>query len=353
MIIGTMSEIEKKLDWLQLYRSRAIGVKKFFKLIEQFGSAEEALRMVNRDGLYSRKQAEEELAKVTKLGGEMLCSYEESYPALLKETYDYPPVISILGNKELLGRDMIAIVGARNSSIQSCKFTQEIASQLGAAGFVVVSGLARGIDTAAHQGALSAGTIAVIATGINKIYPRANTKLSHEIAEKGLVISEYAFDTEPLATNFPQRNRIVAGMSKGVLVVEANLRSGSLITARFALEQNREVFAVPGSPMDNRAEGTNHLIKQGAHVVTEAQDILNIIAPESKIMQQIAHDDESAEQPNLKYGDMLEMLSKVPIEIDELLRNCKIPENQLQDMLFDMEMEGIIVRSAGGKIALG
>ena len=280
---------EQRLDWLQLIRSDNVGPRTFAWLLRQYGdarSAIEALPELSRRGgasrairIYPRADAEREMAAARRLGVELVGIREEAYPQRLAEIDDAPPLLAVRGNIAALTRPMIAIVGSRNASAAGLKFAERIARELGEAGFVIASGLARGIDAAAHRASLATGTVAVLAGGHDHIYPEQHVDLLDAILPGGAAISEMPFGWEPRAQDFPRRNRLISGLSLGVVIVEAAKRSGSLITARLALEQGREVFAVPGSPIDPRAEGTNGLLKQGATLVTEAADVLEVLEP--------------------------------------------------------------------------
>ena len=264
----------ERLDWLRLIRSENVGPVTFYQLLSRFGSAEAALaalpEIAHRGGraraltICPRATAERELQQLHAAGSRFVAWGEPDYPAALAALDDAPPLISVKGDTTLFARNALAIVGARNASANGRRFARDIALQLGQQGLLVVSGLARGIDGAAHDGALATGTVAVVAGGIDQVYPEENRALHEQIAERGVIVAEMPVGTEPQARHFPRRNRIISGCALGVLVVEAALRSGSLITARFALEQGRDVFAVPGSPLDPRCRGTNDLIRNGA-----------------------------------------------------------------------------------------
>jgi DNA processing protein len=274
----------EKINWLRLARSQNVGKSTFFRLLEIFSSVERALQNISemsRQGganqkikVCSQSEAEKEFEDSLKFNAEIILFKNSDYPKLLKEIADPPPIITIKGKKELLEKDKIAVVGPRNASFNGIAFAKKIAQDLGQHNFVVTSGLARGVDAAAHQSSLSTGTIAVIAGGINDIYPKENSELYQKITDSGLLISEQPFGSPPKGGNFIQRNRIISGLSLGVVVVEASIKSGTLVTARFAGEQGREVFAVPGSPFDSRCHGTNRLIKDGARLTEGIEDIL-------------------------------------------------------------------------------
>jgi DNA processing protein len=258
-------------------------------MIRRFGSARAALAALPR---LARKSASgrivaapgeaeiaAETAALSRIGARLLCWGEPAYPAALAAIEDAPPVLTLLGRAELLSRPMVAVVGARNASANGCRLARELARGLGEAGLVIVSGLARGIDAAAHLGALDSGSIAAVAGGVDIVYPEENRDLHRALAEKGALLSELPLGSEPQARHFPRRNRIISGLALGVVVVEAAARSGSLITARFALEQGREVFAVPGSPLDPRCRGTNDLLRNGAVLTETVEDVLTQLAP--------------------------------------------------------------------------
>lgn len=365
-----LSEAEK-LDWLRLARAENVGPITFYRLIEYYGSAENALKalpeLAKRGGKKKPLVApplsdiEREYNALRKLGGDILCAAEEGYPLALSATDDAPPVLSFIGKVELLHRSCLAMVGARNASLNGKKFAAKLAGDLGAHNQVIVSGLARGIDTAAHQGALATGTIAVVAGGINDIYPEENTALYHEIREKGLILAESPLGQKPFAQSFPKRNRIVSGLSKGVIVVEATMRSGSLITARMASEQGRDVYAVPGHPLDPRASGPNHLIREGATLVRSCEDIMESVldfsgsAMREPFLRQIPLDPpvpHYEEPPDNSHDAVLEKLSFTPIAVDEILRSCHLSSGAMQSILLDLELAGRIKRLPGNRIQL-
>ncbi|HEV7960317.1 MAG TPA: DNA-processing protein DprA, partial [Rhizomicrobium sp.] len=323
----------EKLAWLRLARTPEVGPVTFAQLIARFGTASAALeelpRLARRGGKAKNfvpakeEEAAREWNRLTGLGGRLVLSSDEDFPAGLAALSPPPPLISILG--ALPRKDMIAVVGARNASALARKFTQLLARELGEAGLAVVSGLARGIDSAAHEAALEHGTAAVVAGGVDVIYPPENEALYRAIAERGAVISEMPLGEEPQARHFPRRNRLISGLSRGVVVVEAAERSGSLITANYALEQGREVFAVPGSPLDPRAKGANRLIREGATLIESAADVLSVLAP------MLGHDYRERETPISPQPEpgleeeadhvrrrIEDALSVSPVEMDEL-----------------------------------
>ncbi len=277
-----MNNEKEKIAWLRLVRSENVGPVTFRQL-----SALEAIPdMVQRAGgkkkiiLCPHDVAQKEYENTIALGGKIIASYEDEYPDLLKEIHDYPPILSVIGDGKILQKKSLGIVGTRNATINGKQIAKKLGYDLAGGGYVIASGLALGIDRAAHEGAIMAGdgnTIAVIGCGVDVCYPEQNKDVYEQIKEKGIIISEFPLGSSPQAMNFPRRNRIISGLSLGIIVVEAQKRSGSLITARLALEQNREVFAVPGSPLDSRGGGPNHLIKEGAVLIESAGDVLDVV----------------------------------------------------------------------------
>lgn len=366
----------ERFAWLRLVRTENVGPVTFYQLIESFGSAGEALKalpeLAKRGGRKKPLQAANErdvmreYEALKKRGGQILSVLDASYPIALAATDDAPPVISVLGKAALLNQSCIGIVGARNASLNGKKMAFKLAADLGARDQIIVSGLARGIDTAAHEGALRSGTIAVVAGGIDVVYPEENQKLYDAIIEQGAIIAESPYGQKPFAQSFPRRNRIVSGLSKGVVVVEASLRSGSLITARLAGEQGRDVYAVPGSPLDPRASGPNHLIREGATLVRGADDVMEQILnfsgngfrdrPENIYNMNTYTNKISNENSSLSPEDLqktiLSHLSFTPIHVDELLRACHITISTLQSCLLELELAGRVKRLYGNKICL-
>ncbi len=282
-----MQDSERRA-WLRLARTENVGPVTFRNLIARFGSATAALeelpRLASRGGgknfvLPDETEALRELDALAMLGGRMIAACEPEYPRGLKALEAPPPILSMLGHPHLLQKEMIAIVGARNASALARKFADMLARELGFAGLVVVSGMARGIDSSAHEAALAVGTVAVVAGGVDIIYPPENEKLYAAIKNQGVIVSEMRLGEAPQARHFPRRNRIISGLARGVVVVEAAEKSGSLITAQCALDQGREIFAVPGSPLDPRARGANRLIREGATLTESAEDILSVLSP--------------------------------------------------------------------------
>ncbi len=293
---GGRLEDEQLVDWLRLIRSENIGPRTFRQLINRYGGARQALealpelvaktlrgrviRLVDRDEVLR------EIAAAHARGVRFIASIDPDYPPLLREIADAPPILAIRGNATVTRRDAVAIVGSRNASAVGLAFAERLARGLSGANYVIVSGLARGIDAVTHRATLMTGTIAVLAGGHARPYPPEHEKLADDIAEHGLVISEMPFDWEPRGRDFPRRNRLIAGVSRATVVVEAARRSGSLITAKFANDQGREVFAVPGSPLDPRAEGANDLLRQGANMCTRAEDVIELLAGASRFSSQ-------------------------------------------------------------------
>lgn len=359
------------LAWLRLARTESIGPITFYKLLESCGSASaalEALPALSRRG--GRKKPltppspsaiEREFEALQKMGGHILTAFCPEYPQLLRACDDAPPVLSVLGNPALMQKQSIAMVGARNASLNGRKLAEKLARDLGQHGQIITSGLARGIDTAAHKGALESGTIAVVAGGIDVIYPEENTSLYEQIKEKGCVMAESPLGQKPFAQSFPRRNRIVSGLSTATIVVEATLRSGSLITARLAGEQGRDVLAIPGSPLDPRAEGPNALIRDGATLIRNANDVLECLQNFSgHALKEPFHppplfhiiEGGLEEPPEDARAMILSNLSFTPIMVDELLRACHLTIPVLQTLLLELELGGRIKRLPGNKITL-
>jgi len=363
----TLSDTERR-DWLRLARAQNVGPVTFATLIARFHSATRALeelpRLARRGGAASdlkiptKADAERELETTAKLGARMVASIEPEFPSGLAALDAPPPVIAVLGNTPILLHELVAVVGARNASALGRKFAAELASGLGNAGLVVVSGMARGIDTAAHEGALASGTVAVLAGGVDDIYPPENARLYNEILEKGAIVSEMSTGHKPQAQHFPRRNRIISGLSRGVIVVEAAEGSGSLITARLALEQGREVFAVPGSPLDPRAKGTNRLLRDGATLVEGAEDVLDVLRPlltdtfrePSRVFWQGTVSSETSDDRFRSV--VVELLGAAPVSMDEIIRQSGAPASDVLGIIMELELAGRIHREPGGRICL-
>lgn len=365
----------EKLNWLRLFRTENVGPITFYKLMARYGSACDALEalpeLAARGGRKKPLKAPpmadvvREYEALHRFGGDILTAACDGYPELLRHCDDAPPVLSYLGNPALLKQSCIAMVGARNASLNGRKLAQGLARDLGARGQVIASGLARGIDTAAHEGALASGTIAVVAGGIDVVYPRENNALFETIRESkeglGLVLAESPFGTSPQARHFPKRNRIVSGISQATIVVEATQRSGSLITARLAGEQGREVMAIPGSPLDPRAQGPNHLIREGAALIRDANDVMEILMNfAGNGMREPRHAPASFEQPPAANEDIPENarqivfdnLSFTPVSVDEMIRACHMSIPVMQTILLELELAGRVKRLPGNRISL-
>ena len=299
--------------------------------------------------------AEREIARVEKLGAKWLLLGEGLYPRLLSEQEDAPPLLIAKGDLNLLDRQTVAIVGARNSSAAACRFARGLAHDLGQHDLVVVSGLARGIDSAAHDGALATGTVGVIAGGIDIFYPPENEDRQRAMYDRGLVIAEMPPGTEPRARHFPYRNRIIAGMSSGTVVVEAAPRSGSLITARLAAEAGREVMAVPGSPLDPRAQGCNQLIRDGATLIQNAADVVEAVRPFASQVRSPPTRFEPAPEDLNGYdalGEVEGLLGPSPVPVDEIIRLSGASSGAVQMALLELDLSGRLDRHAGGKVSL-
>ena len=336
---------------LRLARSARVGPMTFHEALGHFGSARTACAQL---ATIPESAIAREEAALTAAKGRFLVFGDRDYPAALASLPDAPPVLSAIGDIGLLGRSALALVGARDASAAGRRFAGDLSRGLGEAGFVIASGLARGIDAAAHAAALDSGTIAVLAGGIDQIYPPQNADLHREIATRGLLLAESPFGAPPLARAFPRRNRIVSGLSLGVVVVEAADRSGSLITARMAAEQGREVFVVPGSPMDPRYTGSNSLIRDGAILTRDASDILTTLGRPveniKKVSQQtVNHIEKSDDTDRAK---VLSELSSVATAVDEVVRRCQVSAAAVADVLLSLELEGRLERHRGNRISL-
>ncbi|WP_207460634.1 DNA-processing protein DprA [Azospirillum sp. SYSU D00513] len=361
----------ERLDWLRLIRSENVGPVTFHRLIERYGTARAALdalpELARRGGrakplrIAAKAEVERELTALRRAGGRMLCACEPDYPVPLAAVDDAPPVVSVLGHAHLLARRSVALVGARNASLNGRKFAERLARDLGEAGFLVVSGLARGIDTAAHLGSLSSGTAAVLAGGIDVVYPPENEGLYRDILDQGVAVAESAFGTQPQARHFPRRNRLISGLSLGVVVVEAALKSGSLITARMALEQGREVMAVPGSPLEPRSHGPNDLIRQGATLVEGADDVIRALEalsppsasePPGSVFGAVRMAEPEESVLRSARAVILENLGPTPIGIDELVRGCQLSAPVVLTVVLELELAGRALRLPGNQICL-
>ncbi len=388
----------QRLDWLRLSRVEGVGPRTFQGLINRFGGAAAALE--NLPALAAARarpvhiptigEIEAEMRAAQRLGVHLIASGEDDYPPRLMEIDGPPPILAVRGRLDLLHQKSVAIVGARNASASGRKMATRLAAGLAEGGYAVVSGLARGIDTEAHRASLDKGTIAVLAGGLDRPYPPENAALFEEIAGKGAVISEMPLGLSPRGRDFPRRNRLISGLALAVVVVEAARRSGSLITARMANEQGREVFAVPGSPLDPRCEGTNDLLREGASIVTGAEDILGLLAPLAGVMERsprlfrekpsdegealfeewgeaagapdrdpesgsraLYSSEDEDRQPGETTPEMqiLALLAVDPVEIDVLTRMSGLSARVAQAALIDLELAGAITRHPGNRVS--
>ncbi len=366
-------DFNEKFARIILARSERIGPLAFANLIRKFGTATKAVSALRQNpkqySLASDAQISQEIENTAKIGGQILVWGEANYPQSLGNIPAPPPIISFLGHEVYLHKPAIAIVGARDGSANGLKLAQRFAQVL-SQDWTIISGLARGIDTAAHEGALqnvpnSSSTIAVLAGGVDEIYPKENQKLYEKIKEIGTIVSEAPLGAKPLPKHFPKRNRIISGLSLGVLVVEAALQSGTLITAKFAAEQGRDVFAIPGSPLDSRMRGCNDLIRNGAHLCETPDDIEPILRRQINLFNEDKFDnyfDDQDFMPNIEqYSDnesesakklILEKLSYSPIHLDELKRSCGLMNGLFNHCILELELMGYIEYQAGNKYAL-
>ncbi len=362
---------DDRISWLRLLRSRRVGPSTFYRLMTEHGSAQAALEAlpevaraagVDKYEICPEGVVLAEMKAARAAGARLICAGEAAYPTDLLQVSDAPPMMWAVGDVSVLSRPMISLVGARNASSLGVRMARALASDLGEKGYVIVSGLARGIDTAAHQASLETGTIAVLGGGVDVMYPAENTNLAQDIAEGGVRLSEQPMGLVPQARHFPRRNRIISGMARATVVVEAAAKSGSLITARNALDQGREVLAVPGHPFDARAAGCNMLIRDGARLVRNAEDIIEALPSEDAPAHQTELPLEVASnttQPGGSHPDsvtlhrqILERLGPSPIAEDQLIRDLAAPANNVSPALVDLELEGRIKRQAGGLLAL-
>jgi DNA processing protein len=358
-----------RLSWLRLSRTENVGPVTFRQLLARFGTAEKAIEalpeLAARGGLKRKltvptlKAVEDEIRVLEKRGAQILTWGDDAYPKLLAQTPDAPPVLLVEGHAPLLNKQpLVAMVGARNASLNGRRYAEKLARELGEAGIIVVSGLAAGIDASAHQGALATGTIGVIAGGFDHVYPPENAGLYDKLQTQGAIVTEMPLGTPIRPQLFPRRNRIVSGLCRGVIVVEAALQSGSLITARLAGEQGREVMAVPGSPMDPRAAGTNRLIKDGATLVESAMDVTNLLnqqrLEESELPLFAADTSHKIDenQADRARAALLGGLAPTPTPVDELIRLCDFPAPIVWAALLELELAGRILRLPGNQVAL-
>jgi DNA processing protein len=361
---GARLSDEQRLDWLRLIRSENVGPRSFRTLLAHYGSAGAALaalpELARRGGadrairICRREDAEREIAAAGQQGISLIALGESDYPERLAAIDDAPPLLAVRGQRAALARPMMAMVGSRNASAAGLKFAGRLARDLGEAGFVIASGLARGIDAAAHRASVATGTVAALAGGQARVYPSEHAELLDEIVIEGAAVSEMPLDWEPRSRDFPRRNRLISGLALGVIVVEAALRSGSLITARLGAEQGREVFAVPGSPLDPRAEGTNGLLKQGATPITEANDVIAAVQPiigrSTPTMSAAERDpmEQPLPEPDTDArGRILALLGPTPVAIDDLIRLSGASAAAVRTALLELDVAGRLARQQG------
>ncbi|MGQ2908508.1 MAG: DNA-processing protein DprA [Aliihoeflea sp.] len=362
----------QRLNWLRLLRSDNVGPATFRDLINRFGSASAALDalpdLAARGGgrkirIATAAQAQAEMEQVARFGGRIAAIGEADYPPMLRHMDVPPPLVTVMGRCDVFAAPAVSIVGARNASASGARMARQLAGELGAAGFTIVSGLARGIDAAAHWASLETGTVAVLAGGLDKPYPPENLELVGRIARSGAVITEMPFGWEPRARDFPRRNRLIAGLGLGLVVVEAAQRSGSLITARLAGELGRIVFAVPGSPLDPRAAGSNGLLKDGAILTLGSDDVLEHLrpmigrapAPALREPDAAPLDPAFDEQPEPERDDrtrLIEALSPSPTAVDDIVRHTDLPARTVRTLLLELDLAGRLERHSGGAVSL-
>ncbi len=370
---GIVLTDRQRISWLRLIRSDNVGPATFRDLINTFGTAEAALSMLPelsaRGGstrvirVASLDEAERELAFAERFGARFIGIGEPDYPQALRQIDAAPPLLAVKGDPAAARRPSLGIVGSRNASVSGAKFAAMIARDAGRAGYTITSGLARGIDAAAHAASLDTGTIAAMAGGLDQPYPPENVPLLRQIIEGGgLAVSEMPFGWEPRARDFPRRNRLIAGISLGLAVVEAAVRSGSLITARFAADFGRLVFAVPGSPLDPRCQGTNRLIRDGATIVTEPADILEALQPLTSIdlftpreMNEPIEDGErrlSAPPDDSERQRIVDALGPTPVDVDDIIRHTALSAAQVYLVLLELDLAGRLHRHANGMVSI-
>ncbi|BBD97278.1 DNA-protecting protein DprA [Sphingobium amiense] len=359
-----MSENER-FDRLRLIRSPRIGPVSYRQLLVRFGSAGEALRAIptlaerggGRASVADEGAVEREIAASRALGARYLLMGDADYPALLDQMEGAPPALIVKGDARLTARPCVAMVGARNASAAACRFARTLAQDLGQRDAVVVSGLARGIDTEAHRGSIDSGTIGVIACGMDVVFPPENAALQADVAERGLLVTEHPPGVQPLARHFPARNRIIAGLALGTVVVEAAPKSGSLITARLAGEAGREVMAVPGSPLDPRAQGCNELIRQGAILVQNAADVMEAVGGfDPRMVRQESFsflgEPVSSDVAEAERATVMGLLGHAAVPVDEVVRLSGLSPAIVQTVLLELELGGRLERHAGGRVSI-
>ncbi|MDU9002480.1 DNA-processing protein DprA [Sedimentitalea todarodis] len=364
---------DDRFAWLRLLRSRRVGITTFYRLLAEHGTAQKALaalpEVARAAGVQGYEicpagviEAEIKAAKAAR--ARLLCLGDPDYPVHLTDISDAPPMLWAVGDTSLLSRSTVALVGARNASSLGTRMARALAHELGEKGYCIASGLARGVDTAAHVAAIGTGTIAVMAGGVDVVYPAENGGLAQDIASAGLLISEQPIGTTPQARHFPSRNRIISGVAQAVVVVEAAVKSGSLITARDALDQGREVFAVPGHPFDARASGCNMLIRDGATLVRNADDVIAalppLITPATPVQRDMLTDlpppppeRRTLAQTATLHQQILSRLGPSPVAEDQLIRDLEVSAGHVGPALVDLELDGKIRRQSGGLLSLG
>ena len=361
---------EEAFARIRLLRSPNVGPVSYAQLLRRFGNAQAAVEalpdLASRGGRpyqpARRERIEDEVAAVRRTGARYLFEDSPDYPALLREIDGAPPILTVRGDVALAGKPCVAIVGARNASAAAVKLARDFAAALAEAGFVAVSGLARGIDGAAHRGALGGAlpaTIGVIASGIDIAYPPQHADLQEDIARRALLIAEQPPGTEPRGSHFPSRNRIIAGLASGTLVVEAAPKSGSLITARLAAEAGREVMAIPGSPLEPRAQGCNQLIREGAVLVQSPEDVIELLSsfagtPRSTFREPLPAGWDAAPEDfaDAEPADIAGLLTTAPVAVDELIRQADASPAEVQMALLELEIAGRLQRHAAGRVSL-
>ena len=362
---------EDRINWLRLLRSRRVGTATFYRLMNDHGSAQASLDAlpdiaraagVNGYRICPKSVVEEELRAGRKIGARLLAIGEPEYPASLALIPDAPPLLWVKGDVSLFERPMVALVGARNASSLGLRMARAVSRDLGAEGFGIVSGMARGIDTAVHKAALDTGTIAVLGGGLDVIYPAENKDLYRQIADTGVIVSEQPLGMKPFARHFPMRNRIVSGMALATVVIEAAAKSGSLLTAGNAMEQGREVMAVPGHPFDGRSSGCNNLLRDGASLIRGARDVIDVLAQASPLaltakhtpdeaIEPIDHTPQSLDDTTALHTEILSRLGGVAIAEDQLIRDLSARAEDVSSQIMTLELDGHITRKAGGLLS--
>lgn len=358
----------ERLAWLRLLRSRRVGIATFYRMLHEHGTATAALAALPEvaagAGVTDYRPCPEgvatkEMKAARQAGARMVCIGTPDYPAALLDVPDAPPILWMIGDIQVLQRPMVALVGARNASSLGLRMARNMAAELAEAGYVVVSGLARGIDAAAHRASLDSGTVAVMAGGADVLYPAENAALGTELTANGLRLSEMPMGLQPMARNFPRRNRLISGLARALVVIEAAAKSGSLITARTALDQGRDVLAVPGHPFDARAAGGNLLIRDGAMLVRSAQDVIDALPQPIATEPQHSFDlspappgaSRSFQETAALHSDILDRLSPAPVAEDQLIRDLPHARNLIAPSITRLELLGRVRRHAGGLLA--